>query len=308
LTLLSGTDDALDADAPQPKARAPVRGYLGYVVGTLELGAALLLAAWFLFPSMEAAESVLRRSPIELPGTPAQLAYIVVQQEVLWGVAIAAIALLVFSFESFRLARPSLRPANESDNGKLRLDLTAPARLGRWLEGEAALLKGGREGENYHVRLRCSRRVYEPAASADEDSSYRDDVKYEQRVRTKAVSTGAGLAVRFRFEIPIGMPASGVGGFAWTLEVGRPRALFPARFPVEMKALARGEALPAGAPVSDILSRDWTHVEPTKREARIEARMDRVMSATSSPAAGWIILVALAAFVVVGISGVVLGW
>src|SRR5687767_3887054 len=98
----------MDAGAAQPKARAPVRGYLGYAVGTLQLALAILLGAWFLFPSLEAAEAVLQRSPIELPGTPAQLAYIAVQQEVLWGVAVAAIALLVFSFESFRLARPSL--------------------------------------------------------------------------------------------------------------------------------------------------------------------------------------------------------
>ena len=305
----SGADDAIDADAPREEARAPVRGYLGYVAGTLQLGVALLLMAWFLFPSMEAAQWVLQRSPFQLPGTPTQLAYMAVQKEVLWGVAIAALLLLVFSFESFRHARPLLRPANESDNGKVRLDLAGPARLGRWLEGEVALLRGAREGENYHVRLRCSRRVYEPAESGDEDSSYRDDIKYEQRVRAKAVPSAAGLVVPFRFEVPIGMPASGFGGFAWTLLVGRPRAWFPARFPVEMRPLAAGEALAPGEPVADILSRDWTYVEPTKREARIQARIERALGAMEpGPFTGWVILGAFGAFVVVGIAGVVLGW
>lgn len=167
-----------------------------------------------------------------------------------------------------------------SASGNFRLDLGAPARIGCWLEGEFALLKGAKAGDPYDVRVRCARSVMDQRPDLDSsdgrETYYRDEVKYEQRVHSKAVPGATGLVVPFRFEIPTHMPEEGSGGlvpwmqFHWTIAVGKPLALSPTRFPLDVKRLSKGES---GKGIGDTSTgpRNWTRVEPTPAEARFQA-------------------------------------
>jgi hypothetical protein len=263
-------------------ARAPVEAFFGFAVGAVELAAGSVLLGWALLThamtarGFDAAHWAFRQSPVALPGTPELLAEMAVHPNVYWGVAIAGAVLAAFGLESFWRARRNLRPANESNDGKIRLELKAPARLGRWLDGEFVLLRGGQAGDAYDVRLACTRKVrkYRSTVDSDNESYMATEVRYDQRVHSEAVPAAAGLAVPFRFEIPAGMPAHRSGHFMrslqfqWKIRIGTPKAWFPTGFPLDVRPLAAGEAGPIGEPVPEDDGRDWGQVELTAAEAR----------------------------------------
>jgi hypothetical protein len=271
-------------------ARAPTSAFFGFALGALQLGIGGLLVVWawvaHLYPArgFDGVQWLVESSPLPWSGSPAQIANMAVQDEVVWASGFAGIVLAVFALATLRGARLNLLPANASANGKFRLDLEAPPRIGCWLEGKIVLLKGGKAGEPYSVSVRCTREVLDYRASdrddMDRESYYRTEVKYDQRMHSKAVPGASGLAVPFRFEIPTHMPEEGPGGFRsrtqfhWKIEVGKRDSVFISKFPLDVKRLGRGES---GKGVGDLsaLPRNWTYVEPTRREAILRGAVEK---------------------------------
>ena len=263
-------------------ARAPVKASVGFAVGAVELAIGFALAGWALMThaaaarGFDAARWVLSQSPVGLPAAPDLLAEMAIHPYVYWVVAGVGALIAVFGVESFWHARRNLRPANESDDGKIRMELKSLPRLGRWLDGEFVLVKGGQLGDDYDVRLQCTRRVQKYRSTADSDhESYMDtEVKYDQREHSAAVPTAVGLAVPFRFEIPTDMPAHRAGHFMrsmqfqWKIKIGKPKAWFPTSFPLEVRPVAAGEVGPVGEAVPEDDGRDWGQMELTPAEAR----------------------------------------
>ena len=266
-------------------ARAPISAVFGLALGALQLGIGGLLLGWawvtFVKPAQGfvAVRWLVGNTPLPWSGTPDEIGNIAVQDGVIFGVGVAGAVLTAFALGTLWKARRNLLPANASASGKFRLDLVAPPRLGCWLEGEIALLKGGNAGDPYEVWVRCARRVVDhrpdPDSSDGREAYHRDEVKYEQRVQSKAVSRAAGPAVPFRFEIPTHVPVEGSGAavpwmqFHWTIAVCKPMSLFRTTFPLDVQRLAPGEA---GKAIGNTSSapRNWVHVEPTPAEARMQ--------------------------------------
>ncbi len=264
--------------------RAPGTAFASFVLGVplLAIGAALL--GWVLIMNLEPARGTewamwaIQRSPVPLFLTPEQAATLAIQVPVLWAMGITGALFAGCGLEEIWGARRSLRPANESHNGKARLELKSPPRLGRVAEGAFVLLKGAKVGDAYDVRLTCGRRVIQRDALGK--ASHFDDNKYDQRLHSKVVPSASGsLQVPFRFEIPVTMPVHRADlaadlQYNWVITVGTPKQFFPTKFPLDVRAVAVGDQLPMRDSIENG-ERDWTHVEPTPGEKVLFAKIEQ---------------------------------
>lgn len=283
------SESALESK-PYLAARAPGSAFASFVLGVplLAIGAALL--GWVLMMNLTPAQGAewavwaIQHSPIPLFLTPQQAATLAVQVPVLWAMGIAGAVFAGIGIEELWGARRNLRPANESDNRKVRMELAGPPRVGRYLEGDLFLLGKAQAGDAYDVRVTCSRRVQQKDAFG-KDTSFLD-IKYDQRHHAKATPSATGLKVPFRFAIPFGMPAE--GAYHWELAVGPPKAFFPTKFPLDVQPLPAGDAQAIRDSIPDTAQSSWTHVEPTPGEKVLIAKIEK--ETQISPKVAWFLM------------------
>lgn len=166
---------------------------------------------------------VAEHSPLPLSIPAVQLANYAIQRDALIPAGLIAAFLCLLSYGALRNARGSQRPADESDDGKGRIELKAQqARVGRPLEGRVRLTKEARPGDVFRVELSCRRRV-----NSDDDSRWETPFFAQQDVQ--AVQGAEGWSVPFRFEVPATAPHSTVGGFQNDYDFNWQLGFFPAK-------------------------------------------------------------------------------
>lgn len=220
----------------------------------------------------------LEHSPFELTGPSVELANEAIQRNSLISGGMLAAVLCSVGFSFLRGARRSLRPPDESHDGKARIVLKAAhPRVGRPLEGSLRLTKDAEQGDVFQVELSCSRYL----RSRDEKNPV--ETPFFARLETKAAQGSQGWSVPFRFEVPATAPptmARGLRGllapdlFVWELTL-RPLKgwiVSPSEFALELAAAPQEELRaieatesPAQKEVIDAIERLKTPLLPYQR-------------------------------------------
>lgn len=160
---------------------------------------------------------------IPLPWTvaPVQFANDMLQRDALIGIALAAFMLCLLGFGALRSVLQSLRPADQSSDGKGRIVLKAESpRVGVPLEGFVVLLAPPMPEQVFRLVLRCRRRYRQ----GDRD---REETAYQEQRDIQVLQNAEGWVVPFRFEIPASAPPSAAAGlnfregFHWHLDFYR---------------------------------------------------------------------------------------
>jgi len=195
--------------------RRPIN-FLNNLVSGIALGAVgVCLAIWVgiaLYKVEWAFDLVLlatKHSPFPLDGISVQLANDAVQDSSQVAVGVVAAVLCIMAIQSMRFARLSMRPINESHDGRVRVEFKAEhPRVGRPLEGSLWLKKDAKPGEMFCVELTCMQCYYTTKDGAA-DNQYSKAFFAKQEVQ--AVQGSEGWNVPFRFDVPVTAPPSTQG-------------------------------------------------------------------------------------------------
>ena len=188
-------------------ARAPLRAFVGLVLGIAFLAVAIALLGWVVLTKVAVAKGfdvamwVARHSPVPLPLDPVDFGNRVINSPSIWFIAAFGVGALMWAYSLLRSARRNARPAGVSDDGEARLELKgATPRVGETLRGEIVLASMDPVGQPYVIRVECRR------LEGRTGRAYQTD--YSESVQVVAVAGAGGAKLPFRFEIPLTAPPS----------------------------------------------------------------------------------------------------
>jgi hypothetical protein len=187
-------------------------------------------------------------APFSLSATPMQLANAAIQRDVLFPAGLAAAIVCWLAIGSLRAARRSLRSADESDDGKARIELKAEhSQVGRALEGSLRLARDAKPGDVFRVELSCTRR-YRDAVGSLKPREHKETAFFEAR-DVQAAQDAQGWKLPFKFDVPATAPPTAAGntlaegGYRWLLVFYPANAWIavPSEFVLQMAAAAAEE-------------------------------------------------------------------
>ena len=205
---------------------------------------------------------LVERSPLPLYAPAVQVANDAIRHDSLIAACLAAAVLCLAAFSLLRFVRKALRSADESHDGKGRLELKArPLRVGRPVEGSIWLTQDSAQDRLYRVELSCKR---DHGSGRSEGS----ETPYSEELEVAPVRTPVGWSLPFRFVVPLIAPPSGNRyvsgpGYSWRLAFRRSKGWlsFPSVFalnlapapPEELRPLEKKEAPGQKQPIEEIV-------------------------------------------------------